>query len=213
MSFLAPRNLLILLCGIGTLAAPGCGLFRSDIPDAYSALQSRPLSVTSEPAASEAPPSDPMATTNLVCATMPAAPNSAPRADSEMPLALSSLEPAATATKTKAAPEANSCFVEIRAVGEEPQRIRMSLDDAVYVQKVLEQTGLVKKFRNMEIEISRKLENGTRHKLDVRYDAKRKHVVSAFDYALHPNDLIVIRQDNSSSFDEMLKKLAGPLAR
>lgn len=117
------------------------------------------------------------------------------------------------ATDTEADSQSASCYVEIRAVGDEPKRIRMLLDDAPYVQKVLEQTGLVKKFRNMQIELKRKLPDGTRHKLDVRYDAKRKQVVSAFDYALHADDLLVIQQDSLTSFDEMLKKLAGPLAQ
>lgn len=124
------------------------------------------------------------------------------------------VDPMATVGEdTKAASDASSCYVEIRALGKEPKRIRMSLDDAVYVQKVLEQTGLIKKFRNMHIELSRKLPDGTRHKLEIHYDAKRNHVVSAFDYALHPDDLLIVRQDSSTSFDEMLKKLAGPLAR
>jgi len=57
------------------------------------------------------------------------------------------------------------------------------------------------------------LPDGTRHKLDIRYDAKKNHVVSAFDYALHPNDLLVVREESATSLDNMLKKLAGPLAR
>ncbi|MDP6558317.1 MAG: hypothetical protein QGF59_18750 [Pirellulaceae bacterium] len=123
-------------------------------------------------------------------------------------------DPLATADEgTKDASDAPSCYVEIRASGKEPKKIRMSLDDATHVQKVLEHTGLVKQFRNMYIELSRKLPDSSRHKLEVRYDAKRNHVISAFDYALHPDDLLVVRQDSSTSFDRMLKKLAGPLAR
>jgi hypothetical protein len=49
--------------------------------------------------------------------------------------------------------------------------------------------------------------------LEIRYDADKNRVVPLFDYALHPNDLLVIRQDSSTSLDKMLKKLAGPLAR
>ena len=120
---------------------------------------------------------------------------------------------AAVRASSNAEPDVASCYVEIRASGDEPNRIRMSLDDAAYVQNVLEQTGLVKKFRNMQIELSRKLADGTRHKMEVRYDSKKKSVVPAYDYALHPDDLLVIRKDTSTSFDEMLKKLAGPLAR
>jgi hypothetical protein len=115
--------------------------------------------------------------------------------------------------RTKGGSNSPSCYIEIRAVGKDPKRIRMSLDDATTVQAVLERTGLVKRFKNMEIELTRKGTDGTPHKLEIHYDTKRNRVVSLFDYALHSNDLLVIKQDSSTSFDEMLKKLTGPLAR
>ena len=123
-------------------------------------------------------------------------------------------DPRAPANESpKADTDVPSCYVEIQADGKKPKRIRMSLDDATNVQAVLDLTGLGKKFKKMQIELSRKSENGALHKLEIHYDAKRKRVVSLFDYALHPNDLLVVREDSSSALDEMLKKLAGPLLR
>ncbi len=125
----------------------------------------------------------------------------------------SAMDPLAQAEATKGSSNSPSCYIEIRAVGKDPQRIRMSLDDATSVQTVLEQTGLVKRFKNMEIELTRKGTDGTPHKLEIRYDSKRNRVISLFDYALHADDLLIIKQDSSTPFDELLKKLAGPLAR
>lgn len=195
------RNLLIFSCGVCLCIASGCSVFRSGMDDALVAEPPRHL-----PVINEAPPAD-VSAVDVSAVGASAVGASAVGASATIPRAIA-------AADTEAEPAApSSCYVEIRALGEKPKRIRMLLEDAPYVQKVLEQTGLVKQFRNMHIELSRKLPDGTRHKLEVRYDAKQDHVISAFDYALHPNDLLVIQQDSATSLDEMLKKLAGPLAR
>ncbi len=131
----------------------------------------------------------------------------------EEPASASALAMDPLASTDEAVSNATSCYIEIRALGKDPKRIRMSLEDAPNVQAVLEQTGLIKRFKNMQIELSRTAPNGTRHKMEIHYDAKKDHVASLFDYALHPNDLLVVRQESMTSFDEMMKKLAGPLAR
>jgi len=183
------HNLLVLSCGVCLFAASGCTLVRTSVQDALDPQADLPdikAASVKETAVQQGPPA----------ATDP------------------SVNPAATTNSDpKSGPDVDSCFVEIRALGEKPKRITMSLEDAGYIQQVLEQTGLVKEFKHMHIELSRKLPDGTRHKLDVHYDAKEDQVVSAFDYALHPNDLLVIREDSASSLHDMLKKLAGPLGR
>ena len=228
MRSLIPRHLHLLVGGLCLFTATGCGMFRSDIPAAMFAspayqpsefrqlpdIQDRPdarIADDGAPPASVASTSSPPQT-NALPAAYPTTSTTPLPITEVVPPGVDMNAPSNEADTTLTAERA-SCYVEIRAVGKEPKRIRMSLKEATHVQKVLEQTGLVKEFRNMDINLSRKLDDGTRHKLEVHYDAKRKQVVSAFDYALHPDDLLVVRQDSSTSFDEMLKKLAGPLAR
>jgi hypothetical protein len=196
------RVLLALSCSVCLFTASGCSLFRSEVADTFIATPARHLPDISESAATDAPPADPLPV-NSVPASLA----------STTPVPLESTAAAFASTAPQEEPAESSCYVEIRALRGEPKRIRMSLEDATYVQKVLEETGLIKEFRDMSIELSRKLEDGGRHKLEIRYDRKQKRVVSAFDYSLHPNDLLVVREESHTAIDELLKKLAGPLAR
>lgn len=219
------RNLLVLSCGFCLFAASGCSAFRPGFQTSLATKPPRPLPEVKEPAAAadsviaagpETATDAPLApAARLVADTLPAA-QASRSADIPLPLDAASGDRAAPApaeTDPPAKPDENSCYIEIRALGEKPKRIRMSLDDATHVQKVLEQTGLVKQFRNMEIRLSRKLSDGTRHKMEVRYDTKRNRVISAFDYALHPKDLLVVQQVSATSLDAMLKAISGPLSR
>ncbi len=207
------RALFGLSCATLLLIAPGCSLFRAEVADSYLSAPTRHLPAIDELADSPPPPADPLAAGPVPAAAETAPPRTtlaAARSSAPLPLAGGNV---ANAPDEPAAAEPESCYIEIHEAGKEPERLRMLLEDAPYVQKVLTQTGLIKRFRKMDIQLSRQLPDGGRHKLDIRYDRKSKRVQSAFDYALHADDLLVIRENTESSFDEMLKKLAGPLGR
>jgi len=83
--------------------------------------------------------------------------------------------------------------VELRGNFGKASRAQGVIDGPITVQTVLERSGAIKKFRNMDITVLRVVqENGHGLKLPVDYQAGEKSVRPEQDYAIHPNDRILI---------------------
>lgn len=103
--------------------------------------------------------------------------------------------------------------VEFREKGKQPQLAQLALPDVLYVQQALEQSGALGRFRRMKIEIYRHLPDGGGHRLDIPFDRAKRRVPPAGDYAIHPNDRIVVTEDTSTVVDDMLESLGGPFSK
>jgi hypothetical protein len=75
----------------------------------------------------------------------------------------------------------------------------------------LEKANLIKKFRRMNIHIVRVV-GDHRARMDVKYEHAKAHVDPLYDYALYPNDHLVVQEVTKTAFDDMLESL-GPLGR
>ena len=109
--------------------------------------------------------------------------------------------------------EGSKYLVEFREKGKQPQIAKMALPDVLYVQQALEQSGALGRFRRMKIEIYRHLPNGGGHRLDIPFDRAKRQVPPSGDYAIHPNDRIVVTEDTSTVVDDMLESLGGPFSK
>jgi hypothetical protein len=98
-------------------------------------------------------------------------------------------------------------LVEFRDDGRKPILVPIPLTSVIYVQQALEQTGAFKRYRRSKIELFRQLPQGGGHKLPI--ECERGKVPSGSDYALHPNDRLVITEDTSTIMDDMLESLSG----
>jgi hypothetical protein len=117
-------------------------------------------------------------------------------------------EPSVTAAPP-ASPDGPKFFVEFRDDGRKPILVPVPLTDVLYVQQALEQTGALKRYRRAKIELYRQLPQGGGHKLPIELDRGKRQVPTGSDYALHPNDRIVITEDTSTIVDDMLESLTG----
>lgn len=111
--------------------------------------------------------------------------------------------PAATASNSFAT-------LEIRPLNAKPEMRQVPLQDTVFLQQALERAGLVKRFRGMNIEVIR-MAGETRQKMEAKYKHAEKRVDPAYDYALHPGDHLIIKEENPSTVAEMMKSITGPL--
>ena len=83
------------------------------------------------------------------------------------------------------------------------------IDGPITVQTVLERSGAIDKFRSMKITIMRVVkESGQGLKLPVDYQVSKKSVRPEQDYAIHPNDRIVIESKANSAIDRIVDSLA-----
>jgi hypothetical protein len=92
-----------------------------------------------------------------------------------------------------------------------PEQIQRTLSGSMHVQDALEQTGAAKKFRRIQVELVRPLPSGQFHRIQCDYDLGAKRVTPEFDYALLPGDRIVVKEDPTNMFDDMLGSALGPL--
>lgn len=102
-------------------------------------------------------------------------------------------------------------LVEIRPEGRKPVMVPLPLSEPSYVQQALEQSGAIKRFRRMKIELYRQLPNGGGHKIPVAFDRGQRRVTTGSDYYLHPNDRVVVIEDTSNVVDDMMNNFAGPM--
>ena len=100
-----------------------------------------------------------------------------------------------------------SITIEVRADGKKPEVGKIPLEGSPRIQEVLEQAGLVKKFRRMDIVVMRTT-GDQRQKLESKYDHGEGWVNPLYDYQLYPGDHLVVTEDTSNVFDDMLNSLA-----
>lgn len=98
-------------------------------------------------------------------------------------------------------------YLELRADGRKPELVAMPLSGAMFIQQALDESGVSRRFGRMKIELYRKLSGGGGHKLDIAYDRAKHQVPAGSDYAIHPNDRIIVTEDTSNMFDDMLSSL------
>ena len=97
--------------------------------------------------------------------------------------------------------------------GGKPERLERALSERLTVQQALEQTGGLKKFNRIEVELIRQLPSGGFHKIPCEYDRSTKRINPEFDYALMPGDKVIVKEDTSTVIDDMLQSAGGGIGR
>lgn len=110
-------------------------------------------------------------------------------------------QPQATAAQGTAA-----ITMEVREDGKKPQIGQTPISGSPRIQEILEQTGLVKKFNRMDLVVMRAI-GDERQKLKSEYDHEEGWVNPLYDYQLHPGDHLIVTEDTSNMFDDMLDSL------
>ncbi len=77
------------------------------------------------------------------------------------------------------------------------------------IDDVLEEHDLKRKFKNMDIQIIRRVpESGQFVKMPVIYKAADRAVKPEQDYAIHPNDQIIVKQVINTMLDRFIDQIA-----
>ena len=93
----------------------------------------------------------------------------------------------------------------------EKERIERPLQETIYVQDALKQSGALKRFGRVKIELYRSGPSGEYQKLEIPFDRGRRGVRPEFDYAIHAGDRLMFIEDTSNALDDVLESVAGPL--
>jgi hypothetical protein len=95
----------------------------------------------------------------------------------------------------------------------QPERLERALTEPTTVQQLLVQSGALKKYRRIEVELLRPLQNGGSHKIPCEYDLATKQINPENDYALMPGDRVVVKEDPSTIIDDMMRSAGGNLGQ
>lgn len=105
------------------------------------------------------------------------------------------------------------CTVEMRGVGSKSKTVTVPLTEEMRVTDLLKASKAGKRYPRADVHIWRKspLKAHEMVKLDVRFDRESGQVKYDTDYAIHPNDRVVVVERPFSIFDEAYNSLLGPI--
>lgn len=111
-------------------------------------------------------------------------------------------------------PNSPKASVELRSVRGAKETKEVAFAEGDSVETALMRSGAVSRFRNMQVQLFRPegQPGSVVHPLQVEFDAGARRVPAQYDYALRPNDRLVVTEIIVSPFDEMLKGFLGPFA-
>jgi len=102
--------------------------------------------------------------------------------------------------------------VELHREGGLAGRLRLPVTSGMVVQDVLEGSGAIDRFDRMTIKVKRFVKGQQAYlPLTAVYDHNRNEVRPESNYAIQPGDFLIVTEDTSSSSQDMLQQLLGPL--
>jgi hypothetical protein len=101
------------------------------------------------------------------------------------------------------------CQVELTSSSSKTTVVKVPVGADATVQKVLEQSGALRKFSRVELVLARALPDGNWHRMDVDYDRRQRLVQSETDYHVRPGDRLLVKEDPSTILDDMLEASLG----
>jgi hypothetical protein len=101
--------------------------------------------------------------------------------------------------------------VEIRPERGKPQQVERALTEPTYVQGALEQSGAIQRFGRMHVQLLRPLPAGGWHVMELEFDRDLKRIAPEYDYALLPGDRVVVTEDTTTVWDDVMVRALRPL--
>ena len=119
---------------------------------------------------------------------------------------------AEVAVDDQAVPDSQTMVVELHRVSGLAGRVRVPVKPGMVVQNVLEDSGALDRFSRMTIKLKRRVDGRQGYlPLTAVYDHGRKTVRPESNYAIRPGDFLIVTEDVTTSTDEMVQQLLGPL--
>ncbi len=110
--------------------------------------------------------------------------------------------------------QAPTCTVVLKPGLGKPVVMEMPVTEGATVQTALEHSKATRKFRRMDIHVLRPPQvrgnsPAEAQKMTAKFDRRHREVEIDHDYALYPNDRVVIEEDQSTMVDDMFQSIAG----
>lgn len=120
----------------------------------------------------------------------------------------SPLGPATPVAAQNANGDSQTYTVEVHSNWSNPATTREAFSGPVPLQKIVEKSGMSRRHRNLDITVVRVSKNTSQLvRMKAKYDPKRREIEPQYDYDVLANDHVIIKPDNSSPLDEVVKPL------
>jgi hypothetical protein len=103
-------------------------------------------------------------------------------------------------------PSQQTIAVEFHPTGAKPEVEEIPFTPGMVVSDAITQTNAHKRFKRIWVDVKRNSPAGP-HKMAIEWDRAHKRVSYASDYALHPNDRVIITQDSSNMLDDFMSTM------
>ena len=104
-----------------------------------------------------------------------------------------------------------TCVVEVQSYAGKSRRFEIPITDGMTVQDIVKAVQVRKLFSRITIELQRPVANSRKPlKLPVTVEGFGKRVNPAYNYAVRPGDRLVLSEDPTNTFDDMLDGALSP---
>lgn len=108
------------------------------------------------------------------------------------------------------APGMPSVTVEFRSPEVRTKRMQLPYTAGMTVQTAMEQSRATKHFRRMTVALVRtNPPHGRPHKMDIEFNSAKGRVHFTHDYALYPDDRLIVTEDTSTPLDDLISRIPG----
>lgn len=90
-----------------------------------------------------------------------------------------------------------------------PKQYVGELSGDLTVEQVLHESGASNRYRGMQVDIFRKIDNGQVLHLPVNYEGRSKTVLPEQNYAIHAGDRVVVRPKSGNPLEKVLEDVLG----
>jgi hypothetical protein len=102
-----------------------------------------------------------------------------------------------------------TAMVEFHPSEGKVQATAIPIEPGMTVQDAIEKLSAGKYFRRSNVILVRKSDSGEPFKMPVAWDKVQRRVADVNNYALHPRDRILVKEDTSTVVDDMFAKVMG----
>jgi len=109
-------------------------------------------------------------------------------------------------------PAVETCVVEVQSFSGKSRRFEVPITNEMTVQDIVKAVQVRKLFSRITIELHRPIAKSPKPlKMPVTVDGFGKRVNPAYNYAIRPGDHLILKEDPTNTFDDMLDGVLKPL--
>lgn len=102
-------------------------------------------------------------------------------------------------------------FIELYPEKGSPMKTVLPLKPGTVVSQALQRSGTLDRFKRMDVTLIRKSPQAGEIKMELPYEHSKRRIEPRYDYALYPNDRVVVEERVATALDDLMRSVGGGL--